>query len=446
MKRFSAVLAGLVALIATTGVAWARALDVPAPAKGFPSVVAAGESGATLVVWSTDEIYQGYGPLTVDTILSGPTAERRRWRKPNSLLADSARDRNNNLDLLVATGPVDRPGSITVPRLALYRAKQDGRVRRTWSGPLGANGVVARRGSTVAVVWVAYRKRVPSLHMVTSTRGRPFSRPRTVHGVLPRFLRTTDLGYINDLDLTLDADARPVIALTAWHRPAPMLVIAQVTRGGRVRTRQVTRGIDGLVQASTTRRGRVAVMADDTGVEGERGECVGDAKGRRLWATVRDRGATRFPRVRRLDAHPLDCASRGARLVSNVGERVWFMWTSWTGEVSVRHVRAAYSGPGEAISASITLADNAIVAAATTSTAGGLVNFFTTQVTDALNPYGGALLMQTISAAGVSEAEPVDPNGVGSVFADRNPGDTFTLLAWVGIRGSSLHLQPFGGQ
>ena len=168
-------------------------LTIPAPAKGFPRVLAAGDSGALIAVWSTDEVYEGYGPLTVDTLACGPGVERRRWRTTDALLADHARDSKANLDLLAArpTGKEDdRLASIGAQRFTLYRARQDGAVRRVWSGGLGRNGLVARRGSKVAVAWVDYRGKGPVLRLVTSTDGRSFSRPRAVRGFLPTFLRT----------------------------------------------------------------------------------------------------------------------------------------------------------------------------------------------------------------------------------------------------------------
>lgn len=415
-------------------------LTIPSSGKGSPSVLAAGNSGALIAVWATDTIYEGYGPLTVDVVASGPDLERRRWRTRNAVLADSARDSRANLDLLVARLRSTRGvPSVGVQTFTLYRARQDGGVKRLWSGGIGRNGVVARRGSTVAIAWIDYRSSSPALRLVTSTNGRTFSRPRTVRGVLPAFLSSDDVSFVNDFDMTLDADGDPVIAVTAWKRPAATLVLSEITRRGRLRHRQIASDVDGLVQAETTARGRVAVMVDDTGVEGDRGECVQDHLGRRLFATVREHGSTRFSKVQRLDTHPLDCSGRGAQLVTHPGERVAVAWTSSPqGEPSA--VRTALLVPGQPFAAPLTIAMRTSVRAAVFGES--FLHFFSIQQTTQ-DPDAGPLVMQTLSASGPSDALIVDANGAGSVLADTDPQDVDTYVAWRRTGDTALHVTGF---
>ena len=180
MKRLSIATVALFSLLCST--AAAQELVVPAPAKGFPRVVAAGESGATLVVWATDDVYQGYGPLTVDTILSGPARQRRRSTIRNALLTDSARDRRNNLDVLVARGADPERGDRSSAADALSRPAGRARaadvVRRPWPARRRGQARLDRRGRLDRVP----QARAVSSHGHEHPRA-ALHRPRTVKGV-----------------------------------------------------------------------------------------------------------------------------------------------------------------------------------------------------------------------------------------------------------------------
>jgi hypothetical protein len=118
--------------------------------------------------------------------------------------------------------------------------------------------------------------------------------------------------------------------------------------------------------------------------------------------------------------------------------------SSGTGETH-RRVKAVLSHPGQSFSPPITIAEDAIAGTATAGVSGGVLDVVLTQVRDELNPYGGPVVQQRINAGGISPAEPVEPAGAGLVLADRNPNDTFTLLAWQRLRERALRLRGYGG-
>ena len=409
--------------------------SVPAPAKGSPKVLSSGNSGASLLVWATNDIYEGFGPLTVDTIRGGRDRRRTRMTIRDAELADSARDRAGHLDLLVARKP--RRAS-SQPVLALYRALQGGRVRRVWSGGLGRVAAVARRDSAVAVAWVEQTGTRSLIKLATSRDGLHFTRTRIVSGVLPRFPHTGPVSSVNDLDVSLDAHHRPVLGVTISRRVNPVLVLAALTRHGKVRARQVSDDVDGLIHLETTARGRVAVAVDDTGIEGERGECVGDPNGRRLFAATRERTSARFHVVQRLDAHPLDCGSGGAQL-ETIGERVAVLWTR-PGET--RTIEGALAEPGRPFAAPTALASGAVLRAATDWR--GQLAF--ASIIPGADVYAGPLALQIVNASGVNPREPIATNSTGLVLLDRDPHDIDMLAAWQDAGSREVQLKYFGGQ
>lgn len=430
-----AAIAWLLAAGAAPAAHAAGDFSVPAPAKGSPRVLSPGNSGASLLVWATDDVYEGFGPLTVDAIHSGPDRKRTRTTLADAELADSARDPAGHLDLLVARKP---RGASSQPAPALYRALQDGKgVRRVWSGGPGRVAAVARRDSAVAVAWIEQAGTRSQIKLVMSRDGSHFTPARTVTGVLPRFPRTGPVSGVNDLDLTLDAHHRPVLGVTISRRMNPVLVLAALTARGRVRTRQVSNDVDGLVDLETTPRGRVAVVVDDTGIEGEGGECVRDAMGRRLFASTRERTSARFHVVQRLDAHPLECGSGGAKLVT-IGERVAVLWTR---PGDVRTIQGALAEPGRPFAAPTALASGAILQAAT-GWRGQLVFASTIPGPDV---YAGPLALQVINASGVNAREAISPTATGLVLLDRDPDDIDMLAAWQQPASRTVRLKYFGG-
>jgi hypothetical protein len=427
-------------------------LTIPAPAGGSPRVfetgARTGEGGASIVVWSTDSVCEGLGPLTVDTMFAGPGRARRRWTAERSTLADVARDSAGDLDLLTMAGSAT-PGTFEA-RLVLYRAVQNGRVRRVWSGGRSWKAAVARRGRRLAIAWlqtIGGHGSSPGrvvLRLVTSPDGRRFSAAHTIGHVLPSWLSGDQPGFVNDLALALDAGGRPVVALTASRRAAPALVLATLTTRGRVRSRQLARGVDGLVDAQATRSGRVAVIVEDTGIEGEVGECVSDHKPRRIWGTIRDAHATRFGAVVMLHTGPYTCEDSPAQLVTGSSSVPAVVWGSAAGAPQTPpSVMLALALPGGPFAPAVTIASGALFRTATWREGGGILSVVTTRPTDPHNLYGGPLVHQGVTAgSGVSPAEPFDPAGAETVISATTDSD----VAWQRPGSRDLQLTGFGGQ
>ncbi|MEA2151704.1 MAG: hypothetical protein QOD69_3534 [Solirubrobacteraceae bacterium] len=426
-------------------------LSIAAPAGGTPSVLAAGDGGASIVVWATNPVFDGYGPLTVDTIKAGPAPARRRWSTSRSLLAGVARDRAGDLDLLTMLSSPARGSD--APRLVLYRARQNGGVRRVWSAGASRQATIARRGKRLAIAWiqtVAGHGTGPVrfvLQFVTSPDGRSFTRPRAVEHVLPSWLGDQGAGFVTDLALTLDAGGSPVVALTASRRRAPTLVLASLTPSGRVRARELTPGVDGLVDAHTTAGGRVAVIVEDTGIEGEDGECVSDHQPRQIWGTVREPHADHFGPVVVLDSGPYSCADSAAQLVTNAGERPAVLWGSAAAAPQTPPtVKLAIAELGKPLGPPATIASGALLRTATYHD-GGMLFAVTTRPTDTTNPHGGPLVLQAItSGSGVGPLEPVDAAGAQVVLSDTTDNGTDSLIAWQPTGSRDLHMTGFGGQ
>ncbi|MDP1849908.1 MAG: hypothetical protein Q8K79_19135 [Solirubrobacteraceae bacterium] len=339
------------------------------------------------------------------------------------------------------------------PRLVLYRARQNGGVRRVWSAGAGRQAAVARRGKRLAIAWIkTIRERGTGagrvvLRLVTGT-GKRFARPRTIEHVLPSWLADDEPAFVNDLALTLDVSGHPVVALTVSRRGAPVLVLASLTNTGRVRARQLTRGVDGLVNAQTTRGGRVAVTVEDTGIEGERGECVGDQRPRQIWGTVREPKATRFGAVVRLHSGAFSCADSAAQLVTNAGERPAVLWGSANAAPQAPPtVKLATAAVGKPFGTPATVASNALFRTATYHAGASMLLAVTTRPTDPTNPYSGPLVLQAITAgSGVGPREPIDLAGAQNVLSDTTDNGTNSLVAWQTTGTRDLRLTSIGGQ
>jgi hypothetical protein len=153
----------------------------------------------------------------------------------------------------------------------------------------------------------------------------------------------------------------------------------------------------------------------------------------------RPRGTSaRFHIVQRLDAHPLECGSGGAKL-ETLSERVAVLWTRPGG---ARTIQAAQAAPGRLFAAPTALASDAILQAAT-DWRGQLVFASTIAGTDVYAP--GPLALQVINASGVNQREAISSNATGPVLLDRDPDDIDMLAAWQQPGSRTVHLKYFGG-
>jgi hypothetical protein len=270
----SVLLAVLTLLLAApaANAAFTPIASLPREQEEVPRALAFGEGGRGVVVSEVGST------LKLVALPSG-----RRSSFANTTLLDSVPRPEGGVDLLVRRGA----------ELILRRVLPPGQVYDLWSVRTAATeAAVARRGSTVVVAWP-----VGSTVRFVSRRDRGIpSRPRVAR------LR---LRPVHDLDLVLDARGRRVVGVT-YARGG--LILATVTAGGRVVRRQVSPGVDGLVELERTLGGRIGAMVEDTGIEGDAGECVADGRGRHIRVAIRERGASSFWPVQTLESPPVDCA------------------------------------------------------------------------------------------------------------------------------------------
>jgi hypothetical protein len=323
-------------------------------------------------------------------------------------------------------------------RLVLLRASDRG-LDPVWAVRASAASAAVAHGDggRAAVAWTSApvdprlgRSRW-RLQLVTSGDGRRFSRPRRTRGVLPTWL--DDLTVTTGLGLALDARGRPVVGVTAWRRAGAVLVLATVGRGARPVARQVFPGLDGLVDVGRTPRGRVVALVEDTGIEGQVGECVSNRNGRRVWATVREPGELRFGSARRLEQRQLVCADQLARIVTGPGERVAIAWSiAYEGDPPAPPaVRLAFAEPGAGFGPVRELWNGRALGDATFVARGDL-RVASHAPRDPYTPLSGALGVATLipGAAEPEAPHPVDDDvSHGTVAAPAPEGGA--VLAWI---------------
>jgi hypothetical protein len=174
-----------------------------------------------------------------------------------------------------------------------------GRVLDLWATSSSATeGALARGSDRTVALWAE------------GAWLRTITRP---DGGLPTRVRAVPLSLrgVVDLGLTLDARGR-LTAAVATGRDG--LVVAALTRRGAVVRRQRYRAATGLVHMAVTAGGRVGVLIEDTGIEGEGGECVADRGGRHIRAITRAPRAERFGALQLVESPPFGCGSGGALL------------------------------------------------------------------------------------------------------------------------------------
>ena len=423
------VLAGLVAgcLVVPTAAAqaWSSPVAIGAPAAGEPNVLAVDRDGSAIIVWGTD-VHRGLpGELTVDVVRAG--GERSRWRRGRSVILDSARSSTGDLDLLVMEG-------IRSPyRLVLFRILRDGTVRRAWSTQVrraatdfAALAMVARRGSRVAVAWLANssgrRFRPQTLRLAISDRAGRW-RAHAVKGVLPSWV-DNHLGSVYSGDLAIGRAGDPVVAVTAHRRSRRMLVISSLTVDGAVRTRQLSQGLGGLVSMRATPSGRIGVLVEASGIE-DFGECHSHGPSRRLSTVIRERGAERFGAAQLLAAPPSSCYRTQGRLVASTGNRLAVVWgTAPEVAPELSAVQVALADDNAPFTTPVTIGTGLVLRAATYGANTLTVSMI--QPTSVQAPDSGPLFAQRFALT-ATRLEPIGASPAwGTVLSD---GDRTGLVA-----------------
>jgi hypothetical protein len=277
MRRLLALLAVL--LSAPAAAAAQAPVSLPAVGNELPRALAFFSDGRGAVVTQTSEDDATQAVITVP-------AGRRTTFVHTTILASVNRD-GGGVDLLVRRGgdPTRRA------QLTLRRVLPDGRILDLWSHDSRASvGALARRGQRTVAIWVEGSKLL--------TNSRP-------DGGLPTPARTVALGLHDVTDLALGIDARGRVTVAAMTPRG--LVVAALTLRGRVLRSQTYRAARGLLDMAVTFAGRVGVLIEDTGIEGDTGECVSDGQGRHIRAVVREPLAARFGALQTIESPPLDC-------------------------------------------------------------------------------------------------------------------------------------------
>lgn len=414
--------------------AWTR-IGAAGPGVGSPRVLAASSSGV-IVVRATDAIYQGPGDLTVDVVRPGEPRARQTLRK--RLLLDHAAPAGGRVDLLV-----QHAGS--EPALELWQGTADGTARRAWRHVAKPGGIaaLARRGSQVAIAWLSYSRDPdvpPRIRLVTGSDRRGLGRMRTVRGLLPSS-GARDQGAITDLALGLQR--RPVLAVSRWRRGGSQLLLASTAASGRVLTRQVTRANDGLVDVVTTPGGRVGVLLENTGVEGERGECVFDHTQRQIHIAVREPGARRFAPTQRLDDLRSVCSAPRARLVGMDDDGLAVLWgtaVEYAGpeQDAPQAIRVAVAARGKAFGKRAAPWPGARLQSALAAPGGGLL-LFAIPAPSAQTLAGPLQLQRRGPDGSVAATETAAPDATDGVLAAVAP-DRSLRAGWIQLGGDEFLL------
>jgi hypothetical protein len=292
---------------------WRALATIPAGSGGM-RVLAPLAGDAAILVSAPDEIFGGPSAVTVDHVR--PRQPHRRWIGRRKLLVDATLIEGGGTDLLVR----DVRNRSTYDQVSLLRVGPDGAVRRVWQ-TANADGpaAVARAGSRIAIAWVSgvtgrhYR---PVLRLATAMEPGAPIRTYRLTGVLPPWARRFGPTWLADLDVAMNPDGRVTLALTATSRRRQQLVLASTDDAGHVLQRQVTNEVEGLVELQAAPDGRTAALVEDTGIEGEVGECVQDGNPRVIRLAIREPASPRFGSTRIVDRPVFNCGAASARLVA----------------------------------------------------------------------------------------------------------------------------------
>ncbi|MEJ7798493.1 MAG: hypothetical protein WKF42_08345 [Solirubrobacteraceae bacterium] len=325
--------------IPTSAAAATTPLSLPALDDEIPRALAlsADRRGALVT--------QAGGDAGTQSVIAVPAGTRRSF--PNTTVLDSVNRRDGGVDMLLRRG-ADR---LMRAQLTLRRVMPSGRIYDLWSHDSAATvGALARGRDRTVTVW--------------AERGglRIITRP---DGGLPTRRRDVPLGQPGTISLGLALDARGRLSMAATT-PRDGLVVAALTRRGGVLRRQVYRRASGLVEMVATPAGRVGVLVEDTGIEGDGGECVADGRGRHIRAVVRERLAKRFGSLQTIESPRFGCGSGGALLRATRQEGLTAIYQGGSYDRPPLLARMAVARRGHRFSAPHTLlsdarADTAVV-------------------------------------------------------------------------------------
>ena len=325
---------------ATAAAAFAPPVSIPSTTAETPRALAFGADGRGIVV--TQDGGQPYGKPT-QALATVPGARRTAFA--DTELLDSVRRGDGGVDLLV------RHGSDPTRRgdLILRRVRPSGQTRPV----VGAHVGVGRRAHPfghahdrrLAAGDAAAARQPPGRRHPLQAQVVP-AEPALDHRRRPRG-RCPQAAHRGDDDL---ARSRAGVAVVARHR-----------------FQRQERRASGLVEVAVTSGGRVGVRVEDTGIEGDGGECVADRGGRHIRVAVRERGAVRFGATQTIESPRFGCGSGGALLRALPGNALAVLYQGGSYDFPPLLARAATAADGAPFGAPSTLAtdaraDSAVVA------------------------------------------------------------------------------------
>lgn len=397
------VLIGLLILLGTPAAAtaaFAPPVSVPASPGEVPRALAFGANGRGVVVTQTGSQPESTPTQSAITIPAG-----KRTDFADTEILDSVARQDGGVDLLVREGtdPLKRAD------LTLRRVLPSGRMFDVWSVRTAATvGAIARGKDRTFVAW----PEGSSLKLMTRPDG---GIPSKVHTA------GLDLRGATDLGLAVDARGRLVAAATSSRLG---LVVAALRSTGIVLRRQVVGTVSGLVQIAVTGGGRVGVLVEDTGIEGDGGECVVDGGGRHVYALTRAPSAASFGSAQTIESPRFGCGSTGALLRATPSDGFAAIYQGGSYDVPPLLARIATAPRGQRFGAPATLATDARADTAAVTSDGTLVTALLRKTADP-DDFTGAL---SILPAGGPE-QPIDPGPASSpLLATGSAGGA--VLAW----------------
>ncbi len=399
MRAFLVCLAVALAAPATAAATFAPPVSVPASGGETPRALAF--AGGRGVLVTQDGGQPSSEPAQHTITIPG----RRRESFKDTAILDSVARQDGGVDLLV------RHGSDPLKRadITLRRVLPSGKVYDLWSVRTKASiGALARGKDRTFVAW----PEGSVLKLVTRPDGGIPAHPHNARIALR--------GY-SGLDLAVDGRGRLVAAVSS---PASGLVVASLRSSGTVLRREVQRTVSGLVEIAVTARGRAGVLVEDTGIEGERGECVADRGGRHIRVVVRERDEARFGSAQTIESPRFGCGSTGALLRALPGDGLAVVYQGGSYDFPPLLARAATAPRGAPFGAPATLASDARADTAVVTHAGQLVIGLLRKSAQ-LEVFSGALSILRVPGA----EEPVDTGPASAPLLARDRAGS-AVLAW----------------
>lgn len=344
-----AVLTTLAAPAAAGALTWSGPFAVP---PGDPPVAAipAPDGDSTLLIRGTRLVVPGLTSGTEALTAQRVSGTGRLIGVPARLagaLLIRDRPRPDGGDDLLVSLPGGRE-AIGAGRLALLRAGADGRLRTLWRSPhtiANPRADVARNGAGRFVIAWPQRNGVKlHINVVTSADGRHFTAPRALRSA--RRGLPLELTSFESIGVAVGPGGAPIVAV-AQSAAGGSTVVLQARRDDVVTRRQTFAGATGLLTTEQTPGGRIGLVIHNTGIEGEWGECVGDGRPRKVYATSAEPRSGRFHGLQQLNEQQAFCPDGGApRIFAGAHDQLVLAFGAIADGQRSSDVRVAWSSPG----------------------------------------------------------------------------------------------------